>query len=137
MTTTYAVDLLLWNLPPKARLGHCFPSLVNNIFSVAALVDPGCEVFFNCTGCKVTFDRAIIVREWRDPKKKLWQVKIVDDGWTPNYKVTIPPQGKSTIELTTPPTTYAYSLYGCSTTHKLMHFYCACLNYPVIRGSGN
>ncbi len=33
---------------------------------------------------------------------------------------------------TTPPTMHAYSLYKCSTTHKLMYFYYACLNYPVV-----
>jgi hypothetical protein len=59
-------------------------------------------------------------------------VKIVDNGWTTDYKVAIPTQDKLTIELTTPPTTHDYSLYKCSTTHKLMHFYYACLNYPVV-----
>jgi hypothetical protein len=49
-----------------------------------------------------------------------------------NYKVAIPPQDTPTIELPTPPTAHAYSLYKCSTTHKLMHFYYACLNYPVV-----
>ncbi len=59
-------------------------------------------------------------------------MKIVDNGWTTNYKVTIPPQEKPTIKLTTPPTVYVYSLYKCSTMHKLTHFYYACLNYPVV-----
>ena len=61
MTTTHAVDLLLWNLPPEAHLGHCLPGLVNNLLSIAALVDTGCEVFFHPTGCEVTFDGAIIL----------------------------------------------------------------------------
>ncbi len=56
----------------------------------------------------------------------------MDDVWTTNYKVAILPQDKPTIELTTPPTMHAYSLDGCSTTHKLTHFYYACLNYPFL-----
>jgi hypothetical protein len=132
MTTTHAVNLLLWNLPPEARLRHRLPGLVNNLLSAAALVDAGCKVFFYPNGCKVTFDGAIILQGWRDPKNRLWRVKIVDDGWTTNYKVTIPPKDKPTIELTTPPTAHAYSLYECSTMHKLTHFYYTCLNYPVV-----
>jgi hypothetical protein len=97
MTTTHAVDLLLWNLPPEARLGHCLPGLVNNLLSIAALGDAGCKVFFPCTGCEVTFDEAIILQGWRDPKNRLWWVKIVDDGWTTSYKVAIPPQETPTV----------------------------------------
>jgi hypothetical protein len=95
-------------------------------------VDAGCEAFFHRTGCKIIFDRAIIFQGWRDPKNRLWWVKIVDDGWTTNYKVAIPPQEKPTIELTTPPTMHAYSLYQCSNTNKLTHFYYTCLNYPIV-----
>jgi hypothetical protein len=46
MTTTHALNLLLWNLSPEARLGHHLPGFVNNLLSVAALVDAGCKVFF-------------------------------------------------------------------------------------------
>ncbi len=132
MTTVHAIDLLLWNLPPDARLGHHLSGLVNNRLPVAALVDAGCKVFLYCTGCEVTFDGAIILRGWRDPKNRLLRVKTVDDGWMTNYKVAIPPQKKTAIELTTPPTAHAYSLYECSTMHKPTHFYYACLNYPVL-----
>jgi hypothetical protein len=132
VTTTHAVNLLLWNLRPEVRLGHRLPGLVNNLLSVAALVDTGCKVFFHCIGCEVTFHGAIILRGWRDPKNRLWLVKTVDNGWMTDYKVVIPTQDKPTIKLTTPPTTHAYSLYECSTMHKLTHFYYACLNYPVI-----
>jgi hypothetical protein len=121
-----------WNLPLEAHLGHRLLDLVNNLLSVAALVDAGCKVFVHCTGCKVTFDGAIILQGWWDPKNRLWQMKIVNDWWMTNYKVAIPPQEPPTIKLTTPPTVYAYSLYKCSTMHKLMHFYYTCLNYPVI-----
>jgi hypothetical protein len=129
---THTLELLLWNLPPEAHLGHCLPCLVNNLLSVAALVDAGCKVFFHCTGCKVTFDGAIILKRWRAPKNRLWKVKIVDNRWMTDYKVTISPQEKPSIELTTPPTAYAYSLYKCSTMHKLTHFCYVCLNYPVV-----
>ncbi len=61
MTTMHAVDLLFWNLPPEAYLGHRLPGLVNNLLSIAALVDTRCKVFFHCTGCKVTFNKAIIL----------------------------------------------------------------------------
>jgi hypothetical protein len=132
MTTTHAVDHLLWNLPLEACLGDHLPDLVNNILSAAMLVDAGCKVFFHRTGCEVTFNRAIILQGWQDPKNRLWRVKIVDDGWMTNYKVVIPPQEPPTIKLTTPPTAYAYSLYECSTMHKLTHFYYACLNHPVV-----
>jgi hypothetical protein len=132
MPTTHTVNLLLWNLPPGVHLGHCLPGLVNNLLSVAALVDVGCKVFFHPTRCEVTFDGAIILQGWRDPKNRQWRVKILDDGWLTNYKVAIPPQKLPAIKLTMPPTAYAYSLYKCSTMHKLMHFYYACLNYPVV-----
>ncbi len=59
-------------------------------------------------------------------------MKIVGNGWTTDYKVAIPPQEKPTVKLTTLPIVHAYSLYECSTMHKLMHFYYTCLNYPVV-----
>jgi hypothetical protein len=89
--------------PPEARLGHCLPGLVNILLSIAALVEAGCKIFFRCTRCEVTVDGAIILQGWRDPKNRLWRVKIVDDGWKTDYKVAIPTQGKPTIELITPP----------------------------------
>jgi hypothetical protein len=73
MTTTDAIDLLLWNLPPETRLGHRLPGLVNILLSIAALVDAGCKVTFYCTGSKVTFEGAIILRGWRDPMNRLWR----------------------------------------------------------------
>jgi hypothetical protein len=58
----------------------------------------------------------------------------MDDGWTTNLQVPIPDSDPEppTIALVTPPTAWANSLYGCSTTHKLTHFYYACLNFPVV-----
>jgi hypothetical protein len=134
MTTTHAIDLLLCNLPPEAQLGHHLPGLVNNLLSTAALVDAGCKVFFYRTGCKVTFNSTVILRGGRDPKNKLWCVKIVDNGWTTNLHVPIPDSDPElpTIALVMPPTTWANSLYECSTTHKLTHFYCTCLNFPIV-----
>ena len=222
MTTTHAVDLLLRNLPPTARLGHRLPGLVNNLLSVATLVDAGCDVYFHRTGCEVSFDGKVILQGWRDPTNRLWRVRITDDGWTTNIRVLIPPTnaheyGPPLIPLSMAPTAatdhlvnhiechttaprrvtftlssshidrdsteyrrghhalnhtdrtvhprflgapmppvtaicplsgpslrgcrsspsplpttaIANSLYECSNTHKLMHFYYACLNFPV------
>ncbi len=61
MTTTHAVDLLLHNLPPEARLGHRLLGLVNDLLSVAAFVNAGCKMFFRCNDCKVTFDGMVII----------------------------------------------------------------------------
>jgi hypothetical protein len=134
MTTTHTVDLLLRNLPPEARLGHRLLGLVNNLLSVATLVDAGCEVFFHCNGCKVTSDGMAILRGWRDPKNKLWRVKIINDGWAMDYRIPVPTKESEppTIPLVTPPTSLANSLYECLTTHKLTHFYYACLNFLVL-----
>ncbi len=118
MTTTHAVNLLLCNLPPEARLRHCLPGLVNNLLSIAALVNAGCKVFFHRTGCKVAFDGTVILQGWHDPKNKLWHVKIMDYGWTTN--------------LHAPPIMWPNSLDECLTTHKLMHFYYTCLNFLVM-----
>jgi hypothetical protein len=104
---------------------------------------------------------------------RLWWVRITDDGWTTNYRITIPTDKPEppTVPLSTAPTNdpahrdfalsssplsdiqhgvvdpslrgcngslsqfpstaVANSLYECSTTHKLIHFYYACLNFPV------
>jgi hypothetical protein len=134
MTTTHAVDLLLCNLPPEAQLGHHLLGLVDSLLSIAALVNAGCKVFFHCTGCNVTFDGTVILQGWHDPKNKLWCVKIMDKGWTTNLHVPIPDGDPkpSTIALATPPTTWANSLYECSTTDYLTHFYYACLNFPIM-----
>ena len=144
MTSTHAVNLLLTKLPADARLAHRLPGLVNNLLSVAVLCDAGCEVFFHKHGCEVTLNGETILRGWRDPKNRLWRVKLVDDGWNTNLTIhddaTRPP-----IPLTTTPTgiamaaptnnkfseAHANSLYECSNTHQLMHYYYACLNYPV------
>jgi hypothetical protein len=219
MTTTHAIDLLLRHLPNRARLGHRLPGLVNNLHSVATLVNTGCDIYFHRTGCEVSFDGTVILRGWRDPTNRLWRVRITDGGWTTNMRVSIPPDTNEPpliplstapttttahlvnhIELTTtaprrvtftlssdhvdrdgtayrrghrtrnhvdrtvhpsilgstqkqgvssrffsgpsrrgctgsprpsPTTAVANSLCECSNTHKLIHFYFACLNFPV------
>ncbi len=107
---------------------------MNNLISIAALVDARCKVFFHPTSCKVMFDGMVILRGWRDTKNKLWRVKIMDNGWTTSLHVPIPDGDPKppTIALATPPTAWANGLYECSTTHKLTHFYYACLNFPVV-----
>jgi len=62
MTSTHAVNLLLNKLPANARLAHCLPGLVNNLLSVTALCDAGCEVFFHKHGCEVTHNGETILR---------------------------------------------------------------------------
>jgi len=144
MTSVHAVNLLLKKLPADARLAHRLPGLVNNLLSVAVLCDAGCEVFFHKHGCEVTHNGGTILRGWRDPKNRLWRIKLVDDGWTTKLTIrddaTWPP-----IPLTTTPTgivmavptndtveeAQANSLYECSNTYQLIHYYYACLNYPV------
>jgi hypothetical protein len=107
MTTTHAVDLLLRNLPKVARLGHLLPGLINNLLLVATLVDSGCDVYFHRTGCEVSFDGSVILRGWRDPTNRLWRVRITNDGWTTNMRVSIPPDTNEPplIPLSTAPTT--------------------------------
>jgi hypothetical protein len=104
MRTTHTVDLLLSKLPPNACMTHSLPGLTNNLLSVAVLCDAGCNVFFNATGCKVTFDSKVILRGWRDPKHCLWRICIVDEGWTTDLKIN--------NNITTPQTTaVAHSLW--------------------------
>jgi hypothetical protein len=145
MTTTHIVNLLLSNLPPKARLSHQLPGFVNNLLSVAVLCSGGCKVFFHKTGCKVTFNGKTILRGWCDPKNYLWHVMIVDDDWT--AKVTIHNFARPIIPLSTTPTGHlvnsmpivpsesntalANSLYKCYNTGQLINYYYACLNYLI------
>jgi hypothetical protein len=99
------------------------PGLVNNLLSIAALVDACCKVFFHCTRCKITFDRAIILQEWRDPKNRLWRVKIVDNGRMTNYKEAIPPQDKPTT--THPPCMPTTSMSAPPRTSSRTSIMCA------------
>ena len=85
MTSMHVVNLLLSKLPADACLAHPLPGLVNNLLSVAVLCDAGCKVFFHKHGCKVTLDEETILRGWRDPKNRLWHVKLVDDGWNTRH----------------------------------------------------
>ncbi len=107
MTTTHAVDLLLRNLPKTARLGHRLPGLVNNLLSVATLIDSRCDIYFHRTGCEVSFDGKVILWGWRDPTNRLWRVRITDDSWTTHLCVSIPPDTYEPplILLSTAPTT--------------------------------
>jgi hypothetical protein len=124
MRTTHAVDLLLSKLPTNARMAHSLPGLTNNLLSVAVLCNASCKVFFNTTGCEVTFDGKIILRGWRDPKHCLWRICIIDDGWMTDLKFD--------DNATTPQTTaIAHSLYNCNKTQQLTRFYHACLFLPV------
>jgi hypothetical protein len=145
MTTMHAINLLLSKLPPEARLAHQLPGLVNNLLSIAILCNKSCKVFFHKTGCEVTLDGKAILRGWRNPQNCLWQVMIVDNGWTTKLtirKVTRPitllattPTGHlaNSVSIVPPEsnTTLANSLYECSNTGQLTDYYYACLNYPI------
>jgi hypothetical protein len=88
---------------------------------------------FHKHGCKITLNVETILREWRDPKNRLWRVKIMDDRWTTKITIcddtTRPPIPLTTtptgIVMATPTTDMvteqANSLYECSHTHQLMH----------------
>jgi hypothetical protein len=140
MTSTHAVNLLLTKLPDDARLAHRLPGLIKNLLSGAVLYNAGCKVFFHKHGCKVTLNRETILRGWRDPKNRLWHVKLVDDGWTTKLTIrddsTRPPTPLKTtltgIAMASPTTNkvteQANSLYECLNTHQLIHYYYACLN---------
>jgi hypothetical protein len=125
MRTTHAVDLLLSKLPPNACMAHSLPGLTNNLLSIAFPCNAGCELFFNTTSCKVTFDGKVILQGWHDSKHCLWRVCIVDDGWMTNLMIN--------DNVTTPQTTaVAHSLYDCDNMQQLTHFYHACLFSPVV-----
>jgi hypothetical protein len=101
--------------------------------------------FFHKTGCEVTLNVETILQGWCDPKNCLWQVMIVNNGWT--TKLTVRNITRPVIPLSTTPTghltnsmhvvpsksdrTLANSLYKCSNTGQLMNYYYACLNYPI------
>jgi hypothetical protein len=129
MTSTHTINFLLQALPPKVQLAHPLPGLTNNLLLVAALCNPGCKEFFHRHGCKVTFEGTTILREWRNPKNRLWRMKIVNNGWTAK---------RPAIALSTPPTAFppttahANSLYECSNTNQLLNVYFACFNYPTV-----
>ena len=88
---------------------------------------------FHKHGCKITLNVETILREWHDPKNRLWRVKIMDDRWTTKITIcddtTRPPIPLTTtptgIVMATPTTDMvteqANSLYECSHTHQLMH----------------
>jgi hypothetical protein len=87
-------------------------------------------VYFHSTGCKIFLNGKIILQGWRDPKNRLWQVKIINDGWITNLKTK---DNDNTCE--TPidhAVAEANSLYECNKIYQLINFYHATLNYPVV-----
>ncbi len=130
MHTTHAMDLLLQKLPPNARMAHRLPGLINNLLSVTVLCNAGCKVYFQSTGCEVTLNGEIILRGWRDPKNRLWQVKIIDDGWITDQKIRDEDNSGNTPA--TPPVGKANGLYECDNTYQLINFYHATLNHPAV-----
>jgi hypothetical protein len=130
MRTTHAMGLLLQKLPPNARMAHCLPELVHNLLSVAVLCYAGCKVYFHSTGCEVTLNGEIILRGWRDPNNRLWQVKIINDGRITDLKIR--DNDTSNITPAISPVVEANSLYEWENTYQLTNFYHVTLNYPVV-----
>jgi hypothetical protein len=65
-------------------------------------VQQGLQGIFHKTGCKVTLNKETILQGWRDPQNCLWQVMIVDDGWS--TKVSVRDITRPIIPLSTTPT---------------------------------
>ncbi len=130
MRTTHAIDLLLQKLPPDTCMAHCLPELVNNLPSIAVLCDAGCKVYFHSTGCKVSLNGEIILQGWRDPKNRLWCIKIINDGWITDLKIRDKDTSCETPAIL--PIVEANSLHECDNTYQLINFYHATLNYSVV-----
>jgi hypothetical protein len=127
-TTTHTINLLLSKLPPEACLAHQLPGLVNNLLSIMQHGLRG--IFFTKWVAKSHLTGETILQGWHDPKNCLWQVMIVNDGWT--TKLTVCNVTRPVIPLSTTPTghlansmpivpfksdtTLATSLYKCSNT---------------------
>jgi hypothetical protein len=80
LLTTETLLLLLNKLPSSARIAHCAPGITNNLLAASNLVDAGCEIFFQRTGCEVTYSGVIILQGWRDPATRLWRVSLNSEG---------------------------------------------------------
>ena len=67
----------------KARQALRVGRVPHNLVVVATLVDAGCSVHFYHWGFNIEYNGKTIYKGWRDPKTKLFQMIITDDG-TPN-----------------------------------------------------
>ena len=121
--TTEDLHLLLHKLPPAARTAHRAPGIAHNLVSAATLADAGCELFFHRTGCEISLNGEIILRGWRDPTTRLWQISLVPDS----SNNIVPPDQEVTLSQP-----QANNLYECSNTQQLIQFYYATMGYPVI-----
>ena len=134
MFTAKTLELLLSNLPQAAKEAHRALGLTNNLLSVSAICDAGCEVFFNSTGCEVSFNGEIILRGWRDFCSNMWRVSLVDDG----AKTVIPDDSQhitndhSITNAESIPDFFANSIYKCENTDQLIKFYHVTMGFPNI-----
>ena len=76
MHTTETVNLLLKKLPTKARQAHRVPGIMNILLSVPILVNAGCVVFFQRTGCDITYNGETIIRGWRNIATNMWRILV-------------------------------------------------------------
>ena len=125
LTTSGNVLFSLPKLPQLAKQAYRIAGLTNNLLSAAVLADAGCEVFFHHTGCEVSYKGEIILRGWRDPTTRLWQVPITstEDNIMPK---------EDNIIASTEPTMQAHSIYECKNTNQLINFYYATMGYPAL-----
>ncbi|KAL7481871.1 LOW QUALITY PROTEIN: hypothetical protein ACHAW6_007551 [Cyclotella cf. meneghiniana] len=123
LTTSGNVTLLLPKLPHAAKEEYCISGLTNNLLTASALADAGCELSFSPN--RVMHNGEIILRGWRNPTTRLWQVPLQ------NNEDTILPCDTNII-LPTALLAQAHSIYECENTHQLINFYYVTVGYPVI-----
>ena len=123
------MKILLVKLPKLAREAHFVPGIINNLLSVSALCDAGCEVFFHSTGCEISFNREIIVRGWRDMQTNMWRIYLLDEGVS--NIILAYSDGAMMPELVSMPITEGFykKIYECETTVQLIQFYHATMGY--------
>jgi hypothetical protein len=75
--SSHTCNLLLTDLPPKARQAHILPGLVHNsLISVGQLCDNGCSVTFTQDQVTVSKNGKCVMYGARDPRSRLWRVDL-------------------------------------------------------------
>ena len=126
--TSSTLELKLNKLPEKARQAFRVGQIPHNLVAVATLVDAGCSVHFYNWGFDIEYNGEIIYQGWRDPRTKLFQMSLTDDG-TPNI---IPESDDINFDHTNGMIMSAMewsvnSIYECQNKEQLMKYYHASL----------
>jgi hypothetical protein len=75
--SSHTCDLLLTDLPPKARKEHVLPGLVHNsLIFVRQLCDHGYDVTFNKDTVSVMNSGKCVMTGARDPHSGLWRINL-------------------------------------------------------------